>query len=224
MTQSIYDRLEMPEKFRDVSIRKYKAEFIAQLIQKHHLKKTLETGFAYGCSAAYIIDATKSKHIAIDPSPEIWGNLGFKNLEKLGFEKYLTFIKNFSHLALPRLLEEGTRLDFAFIDGNHMFEYIMVDFHFVDKMLEIGGYILFDDAWMRATQLVASFIRNNREDYKEIKPKPENYTILFQKIGKDERKWYHFKEFYTLKGMIWYWRNIWKFKKRWDQEFYDKKF
>lgn len=230
MTKSIYDQLEIPERFRYVSVRKNQAEFISQFIQKNNLKKTLEIGFAYGCSAAHIINATKSKHIAIDPKTEIWGNLGFKNLEKLGLKKYLTFIKDQSHNALPRLLEEGTKLDFAFIDGNHFFEYIMVDFHFIDKMLEQDGYIMFDDSWLRATQLVASYIQKNRKDYKEIKALPEN-TIMFQKIGEDKRIWYHFREFYTLKSMIsyrrniWkYWRNIWRYKIQRDKEYHEKKF
>ena len=221
MAQSIYEQLEIPERFRDVAVRKHKAEFISQFIKENQLKRTLETGFGYGCSAAYIIHATGSQHIAIDPTPEIWGNLGFKNLEKLGLRQHLHFIKDKSHNALPRLLAEGTKLDFAFIDGNHMFEYIMVDFHFIDQMLEKGGYVLFDDAWMRSTQLVASYIRKNRRDYKEMK-RPD-YTIMFQKIGGDRRKWYHFKEFYTLKGLIWYWKNVWRNKKQWDYEYYARK-
>lgn len=223
MAQSIYEQLEIPEKFREASIRKDQGEFISELIKKNNLKKTLEVGFAYGCSAAYIIHSTRNEHIAIDPVPEGWGNIGFKNLEKLGLLQHLKLIKDKSHNALPRLLEAGTKLDFAFIDGCHLFEYVMVDFHFIDQMLEERGYIMFDDAWMRSTELIASYLRTNRKDYREIKELPLN-TLMFQKIGKDSRIWYYFREFYSLKNLIVNWRIMWKNKKRWDKEIKGRKY
>ena len=56
---------------------------------------------------------------------------------------------------------------------------------------------------MRPIQLVGSFIDANRKDYLQIKECPQNFNV-YQRIGKDERTWYHFEEFYTDKGKVYY--------------------
>jgi hypothetical protein len=51
-----------------------------------------------------------------------------------------------SEIALPELLNEGTLLDMALIDGWHTFDHALVDFFYVNKMLRIGGVVILDDA------------------------------------------------------------------------------
>jgi predicted O-methyltransferase YrrM len=198
-----YEELEIPDQFRTTSINRQEGEFLYNFLKKDVLGRTLEVGFAYGCSAAYIIAATQTKHIVIDPYQHAFGNLGLKNIEKLGFSKYLVHRNEKSYAALCQLLGEGTSLDFVFIDGDHRFDTSLVDFYLIDLMLDIKGYVIFDDAWMRPIQLVGSFIDANRKDYLQIKECPQNF-IVYQRIGKDERTWYHFEEFYTDKGKVYY--------------------
>ena len=57
-------------------------------------------------------------------------------------------------LALTRLCAEGERIDFAFIDGNHRFDYTLVDFFYIDKMLRLGGHVAFDDLWIASVRKV----------------------------------------------------------------------
>jgi len=45
-----------------------------------------------------------------------------------------------------RSLQLGGRISFAFIDGNHSFEFAKRDFENCDEFLESGGFILFDDS------------------------------------------------------------------------------
>jgi hypothetical protein len=45
-----------------------------------------------------------------------------------------------------RKIELGGKISFAYIDGNHTYEYAKRDFENVDRYLEIGGFILFDDS------------------------------------------------------------------------------
>lgn len=40
----------------------------------------------------------------------------------------------------------GGPISFAFIDGNHIYEFVRRDFENVDRFLEPGGFILFDDS------------------------------------------------------------------------------
>jgi predicted O-methyltransferase YrrM len=198
-----YDALEIPDQFRTTSINREEGEFIYSLLKKNGLRRTLEVGFGYGCSAAYIIAATQAKHIVIDPYQHAFGNLGLKNIEKLGFSQYLVHRKEKSYAALCQLLGVGISLEFAFIDGDHRFDTSFVDFYLIDLMLDIRGYVIFDDAWMRPIQLVRSFVDANRKDYLRIKECPQNF-IVYQRIGRDERTWYHFEEFYTDKGKDYY--------------------
>jgi hypothetical protein len=48
--------------------------------------------------------------------------------------------------VFQRTIELGGPISFAFVDGNHSFEFAKRDFENIDKYLEIGGYILFDDS------------------------------------------------------------------------------
>ncbi|HEX3045930.1 MAG TPA: class I SAM-dependent methyltransferase [Bacillota bacterium] len=165
------------------------------------INTSLEVGLAYGCSAAHIMTATKSKHYAIDPyQKSYYHSLGLENIKKLNLESNLAFENDFSHIVLPRLVQENVRLDFAFIDGGHRFDEIFLDFYYIDLLLNDQGYVLFHDSWLRATQLAASWVLKNRAEY-HFMGDNEN-MILFKKGGIDKRNWMHFKEFYTLKSLI----------------------
>ena len=144
--QNIYEQLKIPEEDRGTSIGKEQGEFIYEFLTKNNLKKTLEVGLAYECSTAYIISATKSPHIAIDPYGEIYDNLGLKNLKKLGLDRFLIHKNAPSHIALPNLLQEDVHLEFVFIDGGHKFDEIFIDWYYSDLLLEKNGYVLFDDS------------------------------------------------------------------------------
>ena len=192
--ENIYEQLEIPEHDRHTSISKAKAEFIFDFLKDKPISKTLETGFAYGCSAAHIISATKKEHIAIDPYENGRCNLGLSNIKKLGLEKFLRFIELPSQIALPNLLQENFKIDFGFIDGGHKFDNIFIDWFFIDVLLNKNGYIMFDDMWLDSTKAAASFIGNNRKDYQEIKTPIEN-IYLIQKTGEDKRDWSHFEKF-----------------------------
>lgn len=194
----IYEQLDITVK--PVSLFRLQAELIYVILKQTGITKTLEVGFAYGCSAAYIISATHSPHYVIDPFQDHFGNLGIKNLKSLKLDQHLRFLPDFSHNALPDLLKQGLRFDFVLIDGDHKFDTIMIDFFYVDKLLNHGGYVLFDDLYLRATQVVIDWIDTNRPDYKRIElPNDDDQydqLVLFQKTGEDKRTWDHFSEFY----------------------------
>ncbi len=198
---NIYEKIKVNEAS---SISRESAEFIYSFLLNKKIQKSLETGFGSGVSTAYIMSATNSIHYAIDPNQEKnYSNIGLANIKSLNLNKNLKFFNDYSHNVLPKLHEEGLKIDFAFIDGEHLFEYTMVDFFYIDLMLNENGYVMFDDIWMRSIQLVASFIKNNRDDYRLIDTPIKN-LILFQKVGKDKRKWDYFKEFYVtnLRGWV----------------------
>jgi predicted O-methyltransferase YrrM len=106
---------------------------------------SLEVGLAYGVSALFICDALKpgARHICIDPNQQggpwgdEWQGIGLANLHRAGYTGMIDFRAEPSFLALPTLVRDGTKLDFAFIDGLHTFDYALTDFFFVDRMLRV---------------------------------------------------------------------------------------
>jgi len=197
MTNHIKLNLTIPENLAIHSISGKDGASLYHFIKENKLKKTLEIGFANGRSAAYIISSTQSKHIVIDPfQKKEYDNVGLKNIEDLGLSQYLQFENDFSHNVLPRLHSGGEKIDFAFIDGDHRFDYTLLDFFYLDLLLEEGGYVIFDDIWMGSVQWVASFIETNRKDYKKIHLSIPN-MVGFQKLREDYRLWAHFREFGT---------------------------
>jgi predicted O-methyltransferase YrrM len=115
-------------------------------------RTSLEVGFGCGVSTLFVCDAltqngTPSKHIVIDPHQStIFRSIGTQNILRAGYQHLIELHEVASELALPKLLAAGTRIQTAIIDGWHTFDHTLVDFFYVNKMLEVGGIVLFDDA------------------------------------------------------------------------------
>jgi predicted O-methyltransferase YrrM len=140
------------------------------------------------------------------------------NAQRAGLADRVRLIEAPSYEALPSLLKERAKLDFAFIDGMHTFDYALLDFFYVDKLLSPGGYVAFDDLWMPAIRKVIAFVLRNRsyelvklearssfqqqtgtilrrflqnpfeQHTSAIKLIPENICLL-RKLSNDKRKW-----------------------------------
>jgi predicted O-methyltransferase YrrM len=191
---NLYDRIVIPEDRRSTSIRREHGAFIFDFLKSRPITRTLETGFAYGCSTVHIMAATDAPHIAVDAYEEGYDNIGLANIARFGLAARFQFIRLPSHVALPQLLSSGIAIDFGFVDGGHKFDEIFLDWYYIDRLLNRGGHVMFDDGWLEATQMVASFIRKNRKDYREIRV-PVDHVYLFEKIGSDKSDWRAFEPF-----------------------------
>jgi len=147
--------------------------FLQDLVRKVDPMVTLEVGLAFGISALYICDALRiregTRHIAIDPyqrdNDGVWGSwgngIGIANLSRAGFGDIVQVIEKPSHLALPQLEMARQDVDFAFIDGNHNFDFTLVDFFYIDHILRVGGVVAFDDAFIPRVKKVLRYIATN---------------------------------------------------------------
>ena len=205
--QEINAHMVIPEDKEFVSVKAEEAAFLFDFIRKNQLTKTLETGLGFGRSAIHILAAHSQKHLAIDPFQSDYEYLALKNVETCGFKDKFEFIEDYSHNVLPQLVKEidtNGKFDFIFIDGDHKFDGILVDFYYADLLLLQNGFIILHDSWMRSTQLVAEFIRKNKSNYTKIESPLRNF-IIFQKTQKqDDRDGMHFREFYTNKSKLKY--------------------
>jgi predicted O-methyltransferase YrrM len=169
------------------------------------VERTLEIGLAYGFSTLYFIAVLakhrEGHHTAIDPyANQQWRGIGLAKIapaiQKLGLDPAhkFEFLEERSDHAAIDLERRGSRFELIFIDGNHRFDDVLVDFYLCDALCRIGGFIVFDDMWMNSVRTVASFISSNRSDYAMVVPAHPNVAV-FQKIGRDTRNWDHFVKF-----------------------------
>lgn len=146
------------------NITKEQGHFLWQLMQDNEIQHSLEIGCAFGISTLFICDSLSSKpnprHVIIDPNQStLWHGVGVSNLEKAGFHFY-KLIEKPSEFALPQLVERGEVFDFAFIDGLHRFESVLIDFFYTDLLLREGGVIAFDDVTYPAVNRALRYILN----------------------------------------------------------------
>jgi predicted O-methyltransferase YrrM len=123
--------------------------YLQDLISTHGYKFSLEIGLAFGMSALAIGEAVVKnggKHLVMDKFQyDEWGGHGMDLLRQAGYENHVEFKEEFCYVLLPKLLEEGRRFDFAYIDSTKLLDWLMVDFFYLDKLIEPGGMIVFDD-------------------------------------------------------------------------------
>lgn len=147
-------------------------ESLQEMILKISPKVSLEIGLGFGIASLYICEALAKvqaeRHIIIDPfQHQAWpGNPGWKgigllNLKRAGYEKIVQFHEAPSFKVLPKLQADGCRIDFAFVDGWHTFDYVMVDFFYIDKMLRVGGVVVFDDFYYPSIRKVCRYVLTN---------------------------------------------------------------
>lgn len=198
-----YNKLHVLPGSEAVPIKQSEAEFLFHFLNQKQsfIQKTIEIGFAFGFSTVYIMNALpKARHIAIDPyqhSPLYLGT-GFKNVKQfVSNPSRLTVMQELSHLALPQLIREGHKesFQFAFIDGDHKFDYALLDFFYLDQLLAQKGFLFIHDTWMESIQKLCAFIAANKPEYKKMEIEGGEGFAIYCKIGHDTRNWDHYVNF-----------------------------
>jgi len=132
-------------------------------------KLACEVGLAYGISSLYILEAMQQfgegRLIGMDPAQHdgTWRGGGLHNIRCTGFADRYEFYEETSQRVLPRLAQAGTRIQFGLIDGWHTFDHTLVDFFYIDNMLDVGGVVVLDDVNYPGLRRLAHFIVSNRD-------------------------------------------------------------
>ena len=166
-----------------------------RLVREAGAKRSLEVGLAYGFSTIWIMDALAEggSHTAIDPfQSSYWSGVGATQARRLASRNF-QLIEDFSIHALSDLIRAGERFDFIFIDGNHRFDDVLVDFYLADQLLAEGGIMALDDSWMASIRTVANFVATNRA-YEPVRQRSPGMAV-FRKLRDDDRNWRHFRPF-----------------------------
>jgi predicted O-methyltransferase YrrM len=163
---------------------------------------------AFGISSLAILTAMRDidhagKLITIDPHQSThWSNCGRAAVDRAGLANRHEIIEDFDYLALPRLLESSLKIQFAYIDGWHTFDYTLLDWWYIDKMLSVGGIVAFNDCGFPAVEKVIQFALTHRS-YSELDvglpPKVKNgrrtEDRYFKKTASTEPAWNFFAPF-----------------------------
>ena len=166
-------------------------------------KSTLEIGMAYGYSTIFFLAAIEKNqsghHISVDPFQRShWHGIGLTHAQALatttGSNSVFSLIEERSDRVAIDLARSNTTFDIIFIDGNHRFDDVLVDFYLYAPLCAIGGHIIFDDMWMSSIQTVVAFVRTNRVDFVEVRTNVSDISV-FQRVGDDAREWTNFREF-----------------------------
>src|SRR5215475_610316 len=72
----------------------------------------------------------------------------------------VTFLMGSTDETLATLPTE-TRIDFAYIDGCHGYPFPALDWHFIDKHLNVGGIVGMDNAELRPVREHCEFLEEN---------------------------------------------------------------
>lgn len=144
-------------------------ELLYDVVRDTRASRTIEAGMAYGISTVCLADAVRqtsgaaAHHIAIDPAQTSgWSAGGVAQVARAGLTDVVEVIELPSHVALPQLLARGERVQAGFIDGWHTFDHALIEFFYIDLMLETGGMIVLDDVGYPAINAVVRFILANR--------------------------------------------------------------
>jgi predicted O-methyltransferase YrrM len=197
-----------PRDLWPVGLTRERGQALRDLVIHERATRCLETGFAYGLSASFLLEGsltvqpettTGPRVTSIDPFQTTqWRGAGRRFLKEAGLSHLHTLHESRSESALPQLIAHGERFDFAFIDGDHRFESAFLDIFFARRLLGPSKLIVVDDAWMPAIQKAAAFFTSANLCQRE--PTPEGaplskFILLRVDATGDALEWDHFAEF-----------------------------
>jgi predicted O-methyltransferase YrrM len=135
----------------------------------------IEIGMAYGISTLYILDVLASAAvpdaalISVDPFQSTqWRAAGIENVNRFGFSGLHRLIEEPDYVALPHLLIEGERFQFAYVDGDHGLDHVILDLFYLDRLLDVGGVVGLNDVQLLSVKGAIEFLVTHRH-YDEVR-------------------------------------------------------
>ena len=116
--------------------------------------------------------------ISVSPAPELHERTRAEAIERGIDLGPLRLVDDRSESALPLLaLVEGVELDAGFIDGNHGWPAVFVDFCYLNRMLRPGGLLFVDDVQIYAVAQLVCLLRAQQPHYELVAAEPKMATF-----------------------------------------------
>ena len=145
------------------------AEALCRIVADHKPNLCLEIGMAYGITTLAMLGGLRAGNpdgtlVSIDPHQStVYRGAGVANVRLCDMSARHRLIQEWDYIALPSLLSELPPVDFAYVDGWHTFDYALLDFFYIDKMLRPGGIVGFNDCGLRSIHKVLRFVKTHRK-------------------------------------------------------------
>ena len=177
--------------------------FLRDLVIREQARRTLEVGLGLGLSSLAIIEGILTvggdvHHTTMDFAQAERDYAGRQSILDASARDVSTVMPKDSAVALAELYSSGKRFDFAFVDGSHVFDGVIVDLFYTIRLVKPDGLIVLDDHWMPAVQTALAFCTTNwKVDLELFDPEgPGGRLVAFRNNGKaHQRAWDHFQPF-----------------------------
>ena len=175
------------------SIPRSAAQLVYDTVRAVRPAVAVEVGMAWGFSSVAICSALRDNehgiNVVIDPlQVSLWEGVALASLDRLGLTQHARFEERRSDQFLPAFWErENTRIQFAFIDGDHRADAVFMDFYYVNKLLDEGGIVILDDVQFESIASVVRFALRTFH-YESLPCSEERFAIL-RKVMDDDRGW-----------------------------------
>lgn len=178
-------------------------DFLRDLVIREQACRTLEVGLGLGLSSLAILEGILTvggdiHHTTMDFAQAERDYAGRQAILDASARDITTVIPKDSAVALAALCTTERRFDFAFIDGSHLFDGVIIDLFYAIRLVKSGGLIVLDDHWMPAVQTALAFCTTNwKVDLELFDPSgPSGRLVAFRNNGKaHQRAWDHFQPF-----------------------------
>jgi predicted O-methyltransferase YrrM len=171
LVEEVYAKRRLPTadggwKPMDIFIPREEGDYLYSLVRHLRPALTVEVGMANGLSTLFLAAGLQAcgggRHLAIDPFQTTdWHGAGRTLLERAGLSEFVEVLEKPSHQALPEIEQAGRRAQLIFIDGSHLFDYVIADFLVADRILDVDGLLAFDDSdWAAITQAIRFIVQN----------------------------------------------------------------
>jgi predicted O-methyltransferase YrrM len=186
-----------------IAITAAEGEALRSWVTREGAARTIEIGLGYGLSALFIgkalLSDVSARHVAVDPYQTTrFADCGLQFLDDAGLGELIEFYPEESQIVLPRFLAEGRIFDLAFVDGNHRFERVFLDFIYLGWLVRPGGILFVDDYQLPAIARAAGFcVTNLGWTLEEVSTADElhQWAILRTSSVPDTRSFDHFVDF-----------------------------
>jgi len=125
---------------------------------------TIETGSGKSTFAFLLAGCN---HIAISPNPLEEERIR-KYCQENNIEYNFKFICGSSTEELPNLVNGINHFDLIFIDGAHRYPFAEIDYHYTEKKLRVGGYLVLDDVQLPSVRNLFLFLKKEKNWRLEI--------------------------------------------------------
>ena len=152
-------------------------DLIHSLISTYQYRRCLETGFGTGSTAVYMLHAAEpfdGEIVSVDWNEININHLGRALLKRSNMASRHRLIEKDSNKVIPELYLAGERFDFIFIDGRRTFDQLLFELFMMNRMLNPGGAIVFDDSWLPSVQRAIRLLKRHY-GYEEVDYRLHNH-------------------------------------------------